>query len=100
MSPRRSLSELGLGPRGPGTAGLSDFALVLARIPQAGAELLALLLRRLQTANGFRLLQLPLPPQQQGRPLSPTEQVGISPLAPCAVREKISIFDAIYFSIF
>ncbi|KAJ1531460.1 hypothetical protein ONE63_000138 [Megalurothrips usitatus] len=58
----RSLSELGLalglaGPLAP--RGLSDYALLFGRVPKAGSELLALLLQRLQAANGFRLLHLP-----------------------------------------
>ncbi|XP_034240257.1 uronyl 2-sulfotransferase-like [Thrips palmi] len=66
----RSLAELGLaGPLAP--RGLSDYAVLLTRVPRAGAELLSLLLQRLQLANGFRLLQLP--GKSSGR-LSPTEQ--------------------------
>ncbi|KAK3908106.1 Uronyl 2-sulfotransferase [Frankliniella fusca] len=69
----RSLSELGLaGALAP--RGLSDYALLFARAPKAGTELPALLLQRLQAANGFRMLPLPLPPRLRGARLPATEQ--------------------------
>ena len=65
----RSLAELGLSAA---SRGLSDYALLLNGIPRSGSELLSLLLKWLQAANGFRLLQLPPLP---GRRLSATAQV-------------------------
>ncbi|KAE8745111.1 hypothetical protein FOCC_FOCC008286 [Frankliniella occidentalis] len=48
--------------------------MLFVRAPKAGSELLALLLQRLQAANGFRMLPLPLPPRLRGARLASTEQ--------------------------